>query len=153
MDDEDCKQNNFSKRTNNNCERIPKSITENSFPVEIPLTKLSRNMPLNLRGNDEAKRKASDNKLLNAYYVYDDVASNVETVNDKLELDLTRNITDYANNLANNFGNRASMALELSKTATKYGDEIIPKANNQLSRQEAAKNYKKQQTDDIIRAS
>ena len=153
MDDEDCKQNNFSKRTNNNCERIPKSITENSFPVEIPLMKLTRNMPLNLRGNDEVKRKASDNKLLHAYYVYDDVASNVETVNDKLELDLTRNITDYADNLASNFANRSSMALELSNTATKLGDEIIPKANNQLSRQEAAKNFKKEQTDSIIRNS
>jgi len=153
MGDDDCKLNNHSKRTNNNCARIPKTITENSFPNEIPLTKLSRNMPLNLRGNDEDKRKASDNKLLNAYYVYDDVASNVETINDKLDLDLTRNITDYANNLSNNFANRSSMALELSKTAIKYGDEIIPNANNQLSRQEANNTFKKDQTNSIIRTS
>jgi len=67
MDDNDCEQNNFSNKTNNNCQRIPKTITENSFPVEIPLTKLSRNMPFNLRGTEDDRRKASDNNLLNAY--------------------------------------------------------------------------------------
>jgi hypothetical protein len=151
MDDADCEKTNLY--TNKSCERIPKTITENSFPVEIPLTKLSRNMPFNLRGNEEKKRASSDNLLLNAYYTYDDVANNVENVNEKLELDLNKNIADYANNLTNNFGNRSSMALELSNMTKQLGDEIVPKADNQLNRQKSDSNYKKQAIDAIVNES
>jgi hypothetical protein len=153
MDDADCEKTNWDNKTNNSCERIPKTITENSFPVEIPLTKLSRNMPFNLRGNEEKRRASSDNLLLNAYYTYDDVANNVESVNEELEQGLNKNIADHANNLTSNFGNRSTMALELSNMTKQLGDEIVPKANNQLSRQQADTNFKKQAIDAIVNES
>ena len=153
MDDADCDKTNWDNKTNNSCAAIPRTITENSFPIEMPLIKLSRNMPFNLRGNEAKKRASSDNLLLNAYYTYDDVANNVETVNDKLELDLNRNIADYANNLNNNFGNRAVEAADLYKTTVQLGDEIIPKANNQLNRQKGDDNFRKQSIDSIINES
>lgn len=153
MDDADCEKSNFDNKTNKSCVAIPKTITENSFPTEIPLTKLSRNMPFNLRGNEAKKRASSDNLLLNAYYTFDDVANNVESVNEKLELDLTRNITDYANNLSNNFGNRAGEASDLYNKTVQLGDEIVPKATNQLNRQKSNANFKKQSMDSIINES
>jgi hypothetical protein len=150
MDDNDCNQQNIQRKTNYSCAAMPRTITENSFPVEIPLTKLTRNMPFNLRGNEEKKRASSDNLLLNAYYTYDDIANNVETVNEKLELDLQRNITDYTNNLTNNFGKRAGESLDLYNKTVDLGNEIIPKANAQLTKQQSYDNYKNTMINNII---
>ena len=153
MDDADCAKTNWDNRTMNSCVAMPKTITENSFPTEIPVIKLSRNMPFELRGNESKRRLSVDNQLLNAYYTYDHVANNVEGVNKKIESDLERNITNYADNLTSSFSDKKNMALALSDMTTQHGNEIIPKANNQLSRQEADKYFKSKAIEGIINES
>lgn len=154
MDDADCDRVKFdSKNMHFNCERIPKTIDEYSFPTELPLIKLSRNMPIKIVESNKERRSSADNSLLNAYFNYDDVANKIETTNEKLENDLRRNITDYANNLSSNFSSRSGMAKELSDLTTVLGNEIVPKARNQFKRQQNDQNFKKNSIDDIISKS
>lgn len=154
MEKDRCEIERMDKGVPGPCRAMPKTIISNSFPVDVPLTKLSRNIPFNLSGNEENMRAASNNKLLNAYYQYDKVANKVEDVNEKLENDLlNRNITDYTDNLTSNFANRSGAAVELTKLNARQGDAVIKLANKQSQRQSNDKDFRKNAVSGIINST
>jgi hypothetical protein len=151
MEKDRCEIERLDKGVPGPCKAMPKSIETDSFPMDIPFTKLSRNIPFNLSGNEENMAAASNNMLLNAYYQYDRIANKVEDVNKKLEDDLRKNnIINYADNISSNFSNRAGASLELSKLNASQGNAVISRAQGQRRRQTNDKDFRKNATESII---
>ena len=154
LNDDDCNMTNVQNRTNNSCKKLPKKIMENSFPIEVDLNRLMKNMPLNLKSNEQKRRDSSENSVLNAYYKYDKIADIAEDANTKIENDLkTKNIVDYTRGLASSFAAKAVSAQRTLNTSKQYGEQQISNSNKQLTRQNSEKNINKNKVDEMIRTN